>query len=128
MLAFAHNSHLKRGKAEWQLGPNALAWWPAGSHLTHVLGSRYAVIGVSVGFCEARGLGQPEPESLEGIVTGLTGPPGTGRFVPTHLGESLPASAIAALVTRTLSNPGYFPFTSQSVTDFDALAVLDSIV
>ena len=52
VLAFAHNSHLKRGKAEWQLGPNALAWWPAGSHLTHVLGSRYAVIGVSVGFCE----------------------------------------------------------------------------
>ena len=33
VLAFAHNSHLKRGQAQWQLGPHALAWWPAGAHL-----------------------------------------------------------------------------------------------
>jgi erythromycin esterase-like protein len=124
VLAFAHNSHLKRGKAEWQLGPNALAWWSAGSHLTHVLGSRYAVIGVSAGVCEARGLGEPGPESLEGILTGL---PGTGRFVPTHLGEGLPTSGIAAIVTRSVTNPAYFPFTSQSLTDFDCLAVLESV-
>src|SRR5262249_19439307 len=31
VLAFAHNSHLKRGMARWQLGPRALTWWPAGA-------------------------------------------------------------------------------------------------
>jgi erythromycin esterase-like protein len=31
VLAFAHNSHLKRGKAHMQLGPYALTWWPAGA-------------------------------------------------------------------------------------------------
>ncbi|MDD1750739.1 MAG: erythromycin esterase family protein, partial [Methanothrix sp.] len=27
VLAFAHNSHLQRGKAEWQLGTDLLTWW-----------------------------------------------------------------------------------------------------
>jgi erythromycin esterase-like protein len=27
VLAFAHNSHLKRTKAEWQLGTDLLTWW-----------------------------------------------------------------------------------------------------
>ena len=37
VLAFAHNSHLQRGKAEWQLGTDLLTWWPAGSHLNEML-------------------------------------------------------------------------------------------
>ena len=49
VLAFAHNSHLKRGKAEWQLGAELLTWWPAGAHLNEMLGPRYAVIGTAVG-------------------------------------------------------------------------------
>jgi erythromycin esterase len=125
VLAFAHNSHLKRGKAEWQLGPDALAWWPAGSHLTHMLGSQYAVIGVGVGVSEANGISQPEAGTLEAM---LTAAPGQGRFVPTRLGQGLSTLGVAALPTRSVGeNPGYFPFTSQSISDFDALAVLDSI-
>ena len=31
VLAFAHNSHLQRGPARWQLGPDLLEWWPARS-------------------------------------------------------------------------------------------------
>jgi len=44
-LAFAHNSHLRCGKAHWQLGSDVYAWWPMGAHLNAMLGSRYAVIG-----------------------------------------------------------------------------------
>ena len=125
VLAFAHNSHLKRGKAEWQLGPHFLIWWPAGAHLNEMFGPRYAVIGSAVGVSDANGIGQPEAGTLEAR---LTAAPGPARFIPTHRGQGLPTSAIAALPTRTGSarNPTYFALTPQSVTDFDWLAVLDS--
>lgn len=124
VLAYAHNSHLKRGKAEWQLGADLLTWWPAGSHLNQMLGPRYAVIGTAVGVSDANGIRAPEEGTLEAH---LTASPGPARFIPTHLGLGLPASEIAALRIRSgsMKNQGYFPLTPQSFTDFDWLAVLD---
>ena len=127
VLAFAHNSHLKRGKAKWQLGTNLLTWWPAGSHLNEMFGPRYAVIGTAVGVSDANGICLPEAGTLE---SRLTAGPGPGRFIPTHRGQGLRASEIAALPIRSgsMKNPTYFPLTPQSFTDFDWLAVLDSTV
>jgi erythromycin esterase-like protein len=124
VLAFAHNSHLKHGRTEWQWGPQLLAWWPAGAHLSSRFGARYSVIGCVVGRSEVLGLGEPEVGTLEAR---LSSAPGPGRFVATHLGEGLPASAIDSLPSRSVKNPGYFPFTRQSVTDFDWLMTVDSI-
>lgn len=122
VLAFAHNMHLKYGKAEWQWGPNLLEWWPAGAHVRQMLGSRYAVVGVSVAESDEIGLARAEAGTLEGM---LGGSQDTARFVPTHLGQRLPAEQIAALETRSASTTtAYFPFTKESVTDFDWLAVL----
>ncbi len=125
ILAFAHNSRLKRGQAQWQLGPHALAWWPAGAHLHEMFGPRYAVIGSAVGVSEANGIGRPEAGTLEARLTAVPGP---ARFLPTHQGQGLPAAAIAALPTRSGSrkNQSYFALTPQSVTDFDWLAVIDT--
>jgi erythromycin esterase len=124
VLAFAHNSHLKRGRAEWQLGTYALSWWPAGAQLQEMLGPRYAVIGTALGISDANGIGQPQIGTLEAR---LTASPGPGRFIPTHKGQGLPASEIAALPIRSgsMKNQTYFPLTPQSFTDFDWLAVLD---
>jgi erythromycin esterase-like protein len=123
VLAFAHNSHLKRGKAQWQLGADLLTWWPVGAHLNEMLG--YAVIGSAVGVSDANGIGQPEAGALEAR---LTAAPGPARFIPTRKGQGLPTSAIAALPARSASmkNSTYFALTPQSFTDFDWLAVLDS--
>lgn len=125
VLAFAHNSHLKCGVAQWQWGDDLYTWWPAGAHLSAIFGPRYAVIGSSVGVSEANGIGRPEAGTLEAL---LTAAPGPARFIPTHKGQGLPSAAIAALPTRTgsLKNQGYFPFTPQSFSDFDWLAVLNS--
>jgi hypothetical protein len=125
VLTFAHNSHLKRGKAEWQLGADLHTWWPAGSHLHEMFGTNYVVIGTAVGVSEDNGIGQPEPGTLEAH---LTARPGPARFIPTHYGERLPTSVIAVLPTRSgsLKNPSYFALTSQSLTDFDWLCALDS--
>lgn len=125
VMAFAHNSHLKLGKAQWQLGPHDLVWWPAGTQLHEVFGQCYAVIGTALGTSEANGIGQPEAGTLEAR---LTAAPGPARFIPTHRGQGLPASEVEALPIRSGSakNPGYFPLTPQSFTDFDWLAVLNS--
>lgn len=125
VLAFAHNSHLRRGETQWQLGTDVYTWWTAGSHLGEMFGPRYVVIGSAVGVSDANGIGQPEAGTLEDR---LTAAPGPTRFIPTHRGQGLPTSAIAALPTRSgsMKNLSYFALTSQSLTDFDWLVVLDS--
>ena len=125
VLAFAHNSHLQRGKAQMRAGTDVYTWWPAGSHLGEMFGPRYAVIGSAVGVSEANGIGQPEAGTLEARLTAVPGP---ARFIPTHKGQGLPTAAIAALPTRSgsMKNPTYFALTPQSFTNVDWLAVLDS--
>ena len=125
VLVFAHNSHLKRGRAHWQMGADLHTWWPAGAHLDTMLGPRYAVIGTAVGVSEANGIGRPETGTLEARLTAV---PGQAQLIPTHRGQGLPTAAIADLPTRSASikNPTYFPLTPQSFTDFDWFAVLDS--
>jgi erythromycin esterase-like protein len=125
VLAFAHNSHLQRGKAQWQFGADVYAWWPAGAHLNEMFGPHYAVIGTAVGVSDANGIGKPEAGTLEARLTGVPGPV---LFIATNKGQGLPTPAIAALPARSgsMKNPTYFALTPQSFTDFDWLAVLDS--
>jgi erythromycin esterase-like protein len=121
VLAFAHNSHVQRGKAVWPW----YTFWPAGSHLREVFGSRYAVIGSAVGVSDANGIGRPEAGSLEARLTALPEP---AVFIPTHKRRGLPESEVGALPTRSgsMKNPSYVPLAPQSFTDFDWQAVLDS--
>lgn len=122
VLAFAHNTHLKRGKVQWQWGN----WWPVGSHLQARFGRRYAVIGSAIGASLANGIDQPEAGTLEAQ---LTSTPGPVRFLPTHQGQGLPAEEIAALPQRSGSqkNRGYMELLgAQSFTDFDWFAVLNT--
>jgi erythromycin esterase len=125
VLAFAHNRHLQRGKIEWQLGPYLNNWWPAGAHLSEMLGARFAVIGSGVGVSEANGIGQPEPGTLEAFLASVPQP---ALFIPTHKGQGLPASEIAALPTRSSSvkNSTYMTLGPESFTDFDWLVMLNS--
>ncbi|MCC6615076.1 MAG: erythromycin esterase family protein [Anaerolineae bacterium] len=121
VLVFAHNSHLQRSKAVWPW----YAFWPLGSHLNAIFGSRYAVIGSAVGSSQANGIGQPDDGTLEARLSAL---PGSATFIPTHKGAGLPAAELAALRVRSGSqkNQGYGALTAQSLTDFDWLAFLDS--
>lgn len=126
VLAFAHNSHLKLGRAEWQLGPSALVWWPAGAQIKQMLGNRYAVIGAGLGISADNGIAVPEPETLEAR---LTAAPGPLRFIPTLPAQSFPAQELASLPVRKVGwNQSYFPLTAKSLTDFDWLVVADSTI
>jgi len=125
VFVFAHNSHLQRGKSQWQLGTDIYTWWSVGSHLNEMFGQRYTVIGSAVGVSDINGIGQPEPGTIEALLTAMSGP---ARFIATHKGQELLTSTITALPIRSggVKNPTYFPLTTQSFTDFDWLAVLDS--
>jgi erythromycin esterase len=125
VLVFAHNSHLKRGKVQWQWGNETVSWWPVGSHLHELFGRRYAVIGSAVGESVANGIGQPEAGTLEARFTSAPGPV---RFIPTHQGQGLPIEEMAALPIRSGSkkNGSYMALGAQSFTDFDWFAVLDT--
>jgi hypothetical protein len=110
---------------EWQLGPNFITWWPAGAHLAALFGSRYSVIASAVGVSDANGLGQPEAGSLEARLTASTK---QALFIPTYLGQGLPASQIAALPTRSgaVRNSTYGALGPASFADFDWLVFLPS--
>ena len=85
---------------------------------------RYAVIGTGVGVSEANGIGQPEPDTLEAR---LIATPGPARFIRIPQDKGFAAEG-AGLPTRSGStkNFGYFPLAARSLSDFDALIVLDS--
>jgi len=123
VLVFAHNSHLKRGKVQWQWENETLIWLPVGSHLHEMFGRRYVVIGSAVGESPANGIGQPEAGTLEARFTSTPGPV---RFIPTHQG--LPTEEMAALPIRSGSKKkgSYMALGAQSFTDFDWFAVLDT--
>jgi erythromycin esterase-like protein len=125
VFLFAHNKHLQRGKAEWQIGPTTCAWWPAGVHLHEMFGKKYAAIGSALGVSEDNGIGPPEAGTLEAH---LVQAPGPLRFVPTYGGQCLSANIIENLPVRSGSrkNPTYFPLTSATFTDFDGLVGFDS--
>jgi erythromycin esterase len=125
VLVFAHNTHLKRGKMQWQWGDETVICWPVGSHLHELFGRRYAVIGSAIGASPANGIGQPEVGTLEARLTSASGPV---QFIPTHQGQGLPTEEIAVLPIRSGSqkNRSYEPLNSQSFTDFDWFAALDT--
>jgi erythromycin esterase-like protein len=120
VLVFAHNYHLKYGPAQWQLGPMLWRWQPAGVHVRKNFGARYVVIGSGIAASAAHSIGPAEAGTLEARLSVTAG---RGSFIPTHLGAGLNPAEIAALPTRS-ANPAYFPFTAQSLTDFDWLVVL----
>ncbi|HOO53582.1 MAG TPA: erythromycin esterase family protein [Methanothrix sp.] len=128
VLVYAHNSHLSRGRAEWQLGADFLRWWPAGAHLAEIFGPRYAVVGTAVGVSDENGIGEPEAGTLEAGFAAASGP-GSGLFIPTRRDRGLSASEIEGLTIRlgSAKNTTYFPLTPRSLTDFDGLAFLDGV-
>lgn len=118
VFAFAHNSHLKKGKAEWQLGPELITWWPAGSLVHSIIGNKYAVIGTALGESQENGIAKPESGTFEAQLSEIKDP---WSFIPTHGGEGFSKTKLRELSVRSSSkkNPTYFPLTAQSFTDFD---------
>ncbi len=123
ILVFAHNSHLQRAQARWQLGPHDLRWWPAGAHVHHELGPRYAVVGSAAGISPNHGIAEPETGSLEAH---LASAPHAGCFIPTARLRTMPPSVLNDLPVRS-GTPACFPLTPETATAFDHLLFLRTL-
>lgn len=127
IFAFAHNSHLKCGRSEWMLGKNLLSWWPAGSHLRERIRSGYVVLGTGIGKSQVHGIGDPEPETIERELANFPGPI---TMIPTKNGISLVSGSSGKIPVRSVcqQNPGYFPFTGESIKEFDWLVFFSNLI
>ncbi|MFJ2821725.1 erythromycin esterase family protein [Streptomyces toxytricini] len=101
-LVCAHNLHLQRQPSSMRLGDADLTWSGAGAVVGALLGAEYAFVAGSLGRSAAIGLGEPEPDTYEGLLQrraegsgwGLTAAPGAGS---------------ARTRTDTVPQQGYFP-------------------
>jgi erythromycin esterase len=124
LLVFAHNKHLQRGIAGWQMGPQKISWWPAGGYLAQRMGAAYAVIGTALGSSADNALPAPEAGTLEAA---LLATPGPARAVAIYSAVLPNEAERAATPVRsgTAKNPSYFALNPESFTDFDYLIAID---
>ncbi|WP_026332469.1 erythromycin esterase family protein [Deinococcus apachensis] len=117
-LVFAHNSHLQRPISVMKMGGMSLEWWSAGAHVSLRLGTRYAFIASDLGTAPAKGIGEPAPDTLQGVLLKLTGSASLlpSRELTAALPERLTARTDAPV--RAGSYP-YFPLKAEqlSLTD-----------
>lgn len=70
-LVFAHNGHLQREPSSMTMAGIWLQWWCAGAITATVLGDGYAFVATALGSAPSRGLGEPAPDTLEGLLAEL---------------------------------------------------------
>jgi len=104
-LVFAHNVHLQRQLSTMSLRGMNLEWWSAGAHISARLGKRYAFISSVLGSAKEREIGEPAPDSLEGVLMSLAG------SVSLLGARALSAALSEHRLTRTdiPVQAGYFP-------------------
>ena len=71
-LVFANNSHLQKDRSRFLLparwGGGTVSWWGAGAIAAAQMGDRYAFLASAPGSAPVRGLGVPNPDTLEGAL------------------------------------------------------------
>ncbi|MFI2211534.1 erythromycin esterase family protein [Streptomyces sp. NPDC020141] len=119
-LVFAHNHRLRRDSSALRFAGMDVTWWSAGTHAASDLAERYAVIACDLGAAPARGIGEPAPDTLQGLLHEVT-----------EERALFPAGPLAAaadrapgLVPRTgpLAHQGYLALDSVDLGGVDAVA------
>ncbi|GAA5513574.1 hypothetical protein Dcar01_02315 [Deinococcus carri] len=110
-LVFAHNAHLQRNISTMRMGETRLEWWSAGAHVSLRLGQQYAFIASDLGAAPAKGIEEPGPDTLQGVLMNLAGP--VSLVASRELTTALPQD----LTRRTDVPPraGYFPLAAQDL-------------
>jgi erythromycin esterase-like protein len=111
-MLFAHNVHLQRNGSAWSLGDMKAHWFGAGAIVDALRLESYFFIAGSLGRSAALRLGEPEPDTFEGLLQ----PRITGWAL-------IPAGEVSPGATRTDTIPqqGYFPLDQATVDGADAI-------
>ncbi|MQS15769.1 erythromycin esterase family protein [Streptomyces kaniharaensis] len=109
-LVHAQNLHLQKNPSNWEAWN--LSWIGVGVVAGALLGDRYSFVAGSLGRSEALGLGEPEPDTYEGLLQ--------SRVTTWGL---VAATTVTSASVRTDTTPqqGYFPLHHQTVDGADAI-------
>ncbi|WP_330336160.1 erythromycin esterase family protein [Streptomyces sp. NBC_00557] len=111
-LVFAHNHHLKRSPSIWGEGDLAVEWSGAGAIVGALLGPRYVCVAGSLGRSEVLGLGDPAPDTYEGLLQSR---------IPTWGLAAATAPPDARTRTDTRPEQAYFPLDRATLEAVDAV-------
>lgn len=111
-LVFAHNLHLQRNGSAWSTGDRSATWFGAGAIIDALRLDTYFFVAGSLGRSAALNLGEPEPDTVEGVLQRRV----TGWGL-------IPAGEVPPARTRTDTTPqqGCFPLDRATVDGADAI-------
>ncbi len=132
-LLFAQNSHLKKKhRSEWLLPPEwgglegdaTVSWWSAGAIAGAQMGDRYAFLASALGSAPERGLGVPNPDTLEGALYAVV--EDRCIFNSKRLAETLRGRS-PKLTPRTDTSTNYFALNPDRLDGTDGVVFVKDI-
>ncbi|PVZ08465.1 erythromycin esterase family protein [Actinomycetospora cinnamomea] len=135
VLTFAHNAHLQREQSSMRLGEHPVAWWSAGALVAAHLGGDYAFLATALGTIRHRGVDDPPPDTVEGLLAAL--PPDHGqdhRFLEARLLEARLVDArrlaprVGDVTPRVSPWFGYAPLDPAHLESIDGLVFVRDAV
>jgi erythromycin esterase-like protein len=110
-LVHANNGHLQRTKSSMRMGGQRVEWWSAGAIAATRLGTGYAFLATAVGTLRHRGVQDPPPDTVEGLLYGL---PEDRYVVDARRLDATAAPRVSAWF-------GYAPLDPAELADIDAI-------
>jgi erythromycin esterase-like protein len=132
-LVFSHNSHLqKKHRSGWHLpvewggteGETLVSWWSAGAIAAAQMGDRYAFLASALGSAPDRGLGVPDPDTLEGALYAVA--EDRCIFGSRRLAETIRCRS-PKLTRRTDASTNYFPLDPDRLDGTDGIVFVKDI-
>jgi hypothetical protein len=111
-MLFAHNLHLQRKGSAWSLADLSAKWFGAGAIVDSLRFESYFFIAASLGRSEVLELGEPEPDTFEGVLQRRV--TGWGLIQAAEVSPARPR-------TDTTPQLGYIPLDQATVDGADAI-------
>ncbi|MFD4372204.1 erythromycin esterase family protein [Streptomyces sp. NPDC058486] len=116
VFAHGHNAHLQRDRSSMRMGEWRPEWWSAGAIAASRLGEEYAFVATALGTIRHRGVQDPPPDTVEGLLYAL--PEDRILLDPHRLSAAL---GDATPTPRESPWHGYAPLDPTQLTTKDAL-------
>ncbi|MFE1558547.1 erythromycin esterase family protein [Streptomyces sp. NPDC058734] len=116
VFVHAHNTHLQREQSSMRMGGQRLEWWGAGALVDARLGAEYAFVATALGTIRHRGVEEPAPDTVEGLLYAL--PEDRCLVDSRRLAEVLPGARPAPRVSPWF---GYAPLDPDRLEGGDGL-------